>query len=103
MSSIKRDSTNRDPGSTEEISNGYTVNLSRPQGRPPATGPAPARWSLAAARGPPVRRWARRALGLVKPGARMPGRVITPAGFFERLARAGLRAGTGFAAMVDIW
>jgi hypothetical protein len=32
----------------------------------------------------------------------MPDRVITPAGFFERLARAGLRAGTNFAAMVDI-
>ena len=39
----------------------------------------------------------------VKPGARMPGQVIAPAGFFERLARAGLRAGTGCAAMVDIW
>ena len=33
-------------------------------------------------------------LGLTKPGAWMPERVITPAGFFERLTRAGLRAWT---------
>ena len=58
---------------------------------------------LLAARGAQVSRPARRDLGLVKPGARMPDQVIAPAGFFERLARAGLPAGPGFAAMVDIW
>jgi hypothetical protein len=31
----------------------------------------------------------------------MPDQVITPAGYFGRLARAGLRAGTNFAAMVE--
>jgi hypothetical protein len=32
----------------------------------------------------------------------MPEQVITPVGFFERLTRAGLRAGTTFAALMDI-